>query len=79
MAKAITASKSSTNSKDVPVLRMGSVAFLAGIVIVIASTMIHPSGPDLMDNPTIFAVYAEDETWIAMHFGQLAGIMLIYA
>jgi hypothetical protein len=58
---------------------MGSVAFLAGIVIVIASTMIHPSGPDLMDNPAIFAVYAENETWIAAHFGQLAGIMLIYA
>jgi hypothetical protein len=71
--------KTITTLKDNPMLRMGSVAFLAGIVVVVASTMVHPSGPDLMDNPAIFAVYAEDETWIAAHFGQLAGIMLIYA
>jgi hypothetical protein len=63
-------------------LRMGSVAFLAGLAIAIVSTIIfHPTGTgeELMNNPFIFAVYAEDHLWIASHIGQFAGIMLIYA
>jgi len=59
-------------------LRMGSVAFLAGVVIVVMFTMIHPTSPDLMDNPVVFAVYAENDPWIAVHIGQLAGMMLIF-
>jgi hypothetical protein len=60
---------------------MGSVAFLAGLVIAIVSTIIHPTGTgeELMNNPFIFAVYAEDDLWIASHIGQFAGILLIFA
>jgi hypothetical protein len=60
---------------------MGAIAFFAGIIIVVTSSIIHSQGPqpDLMDNPAIFAVYAEHDLWIAAHIGQLAGIMLIYA
>jgi hypothetical protein len=61
-----------------PMLRMGSVAFLAGLVIAVVSTWIHPSGEDLMDNPVTFPVYAEDDLWIASHIGQFAGGMLIF-
>jgi hypothetical protein len=32
-----------------------------------------------MDNPVVFAVYAEDDLWIASHIGQFAGGMLIFA
>jgi hypothetical protein len=32
-----------------------------------------------MNNPVIFAVYAEDDLWIASHIGQFAGILLIFA
>ena len=62
-------------------LRMGSIAFFAGLVIAVISTIIHPTGTgeELMNNPFIFAVYAEDDFWIASHIGQFAGIMLIYA
>jgi hypothetical protein len=62
-------------------LRMGSVAFLAGLAIAIVSTIIHPTGTgeELMNNLFIFAVYAEDDLWIASHIGQFAGILLIYA
>ena len=62
-------------------LRMGSVAFIAGLAIAVVSTIIHPTGTgeELMNNPFIFAVYAEDDLWIASHIGQFAGIMLIYA
>jgi hypothetical protein len=63
-----------------PMLRMGSVAFLAGLVIAVVSTFgFHPTGEDLMNNPVIFAVYAEDDLWIASHIGQFAGILLIFA
>jgi hypothetical protein len=62
-------------------LRMGSVAFLAGLAFAIVSTLIHPTGTgeELMNNPFIFSVYAEDDLWVASHIGQFAGIMLIYA
>ena len=64
-----------------PMLRMGSVAFLAGLAIAIVSTIIHPTGTgeELMNNPFIFGVYAEDPLWIASHIGQFAGILLIFA
>ena len=60
-------------------LRMGSVAFLAGLVIIIISTLFHASSEDLMDNPVVFAVYAESDTWIAAHIGQFAGVTLVFA
>ena len=71
------------NSSDLerPMLRMGSIAFFAGLAIAIGSTTIHPTGTgeELMNNPFIFAVYAEDPLWIASHIGQFAGILLIFA
>jgi hypothetical protein len=60
-------------------LRMGSVAFLAGLVIIIVSTLFHTSSEDLMDNLVVFAVYAESDTWIAAHIGQFAGVVLVFA
>jgi hypothetical protein len=73
-----------TNTSDLerPMLRMGSISFLAGLAIAVVSTFIfHPSGTgeELMNNPFIFAVYAEDDLWIATHIGQFAGLLLIYA
>jgi hypothetical protein len=65
-----------------PMLRMGSIAFLAGLAIALVSTLaFHPTGTgeELMNNPFIFAVYAEDPLWIASHIGQFAGILLIFA
>jgi hypothetical protein len=62
-----------------PMLRMGSVAFLAGLAIAVVSTFFHSASEDLMDNPVVFAVYAEDDLWIASHIGQFAGGMLIFA
>jgi hypothetical protein len=65
-----------------PMLRMGSVAFIAGLAIAVVSTIgLHPTGTgeELMNNPFIFGVYAEDPLWIASHIGQFAGILLIFA
>jgi hypothetical protein len=63
-----------------PMLKMGSIAFLAGIVIFMVSTIgFHAGTRDPMDNPAVFAAYAQSDTWIAAHIGQFAGLMLIYA
>jgi hypothetical protein len=72
----------STAELERPMLRMGSIAIFAGLAIAIVSTFgFHPTGTgeELMNNPFIFGVYAEDPFWIASHIGQFAGIMLIYA
>jgi Domain of unknown function (DUF4386) len=72
----------STAEFERPMLRMGSIAFLAGLAIAVISTIgLHPTGTgeELMNNPFIFAVYAEDPLWIASHIGQFAGILLIFA
>src|SRR5918995_4827951 len=72
--------QTNTPDFDRPMLRMGSVAFLAGIVIFMVSTIVfHASSEDPMDNPVVFAVYAESDTWIAAHIGQFAGVMLVFA
>lgn len=73
----------SDNAHDLerPMLRMGSVAFLAGLAIALVSTLaFHPTGTgeELMNNPFIFEVYAEDPLWIASHIGHFAGILLIF-
>jgi hypothetical protein len=63
-----------------PMLRMGSIAFIAGVVILLVSTIVfHASSKDPMDNPVVFAVYAQSDTWIAAHIGQFAGVMLVFA
>ena len=69
----------STSDIERPILRLGSVAFLAGIVITIVSTIFHASSHDLTDHPVVFAIYAQSNTWIAAHIGQFAGLMLIFA
>jgi Domain of unknown function (DUF4386) len=66
-----------TPNLERPMLRMGSVAFLAGIVIILASTLIHPSREDPANHPLVFTEYAEDDLWVASHLGQFAGVMLV--
>ena len=69
-----------TTDLERPMLRMGSIAFLVGLAIAVVSTLIfHPTSEDLMNNPVVFAIYAEDNLWIASHIGQFAGILLIFA
>jgi hypothetical protein len=60
-------------------LRVGSIAFLVGMIIVIVSTAIHPSSEDPANHRLVFAEYASDESWIAVHIGQLAGVIMVFA
>jgi hypothetical protein len=62
-----------------PLLRIGSIAFIAGAIIVVVSTTLHPSREDPSNHPLVFAEYASDDSWIAIHIGQLAGGMMVSA
>ena len=60
-------------------LRMGSIAFLAGLIIFVVSTMFHASREDPTNHPLVFAEYADSDPWIAAHIGQFAGGMLAFS
>jgi hypothetical protein len=60
-------------------LRIGSIAIISGVVITIVSTSIHPSTEDPANHPLVFAAYASDDSWIAVHIGQFAGVIMVFA
>jgi uncharacterized protein DUF4386 len=62
-----------------PLLRMGSMAFLVGLVIFIISTMLHASREDPNNHPQVFAEYANSNPWIAAHIGQFVGGIVVFA
>jgi hypothetical protein len=62
-----------------PLLRIGSVLFIAGMVIAIVSTIIHPSREDPSNHSLVLAEYANDESWVAVHIGQFAGGIMVFA
>lgn len=70
-----------TNTSDLEhsMLQMGSIAFIAGLVIFLVSAMLHPSREDPTNHPLVFAEYAQDDLWVASHIGQFAGGMLVFA
>ncbi|HEY6405023.1 MAG TPA: hypothetical protein VIX38_02985 [Nitrososphaeraceae archaeon] len=59
-------------------LRIGSIAFLAGVVITIISTAIHPSTEDPSNYPLVFTKYASNDSWIAVHIGQFVGVIMVF-
>jgi magnesium-transporting ATPase (P-type) len=62
-----------------PLLRLGSIAFLSGMIITVVSTAIHPSTEDPSNHPLVFAEYASNDSWIAVHIGQFAGVIMVFA
>jgi hypothetical protein len=58
---------------------MGSISFLAGLIIVVVSTMFHASREDPNNHPLVFAEYANSDPWIAAHIGQFAGGIVVFA
>jgi hypothetical protein len=53
-------------------------AFLAGVIIVVASTVLHPSREDPANHPLVFMEYANSNSWIAVHIGQFVGGIVIF-
>ncbi len=59
-------------------VRLGSVSAIAGAVILMVATMLHPMGADPGDHIAAFAEYAADRGWIVTHLGQFLGIALMF-
>jgi hypothetical protein len=62
-----------------PLPRIGSILFIAGMVIAIVSTAIRPSTEDPSNHSLVFVEYANDDSWIAVHVGQIAGVIMVFA
>ena len=60
-------------------LRIGSLAFIVGAIIVIVSTLSHPSSEDPATRLLVFAKYASDDSWVAVHIGQFVGVIMVFA
>jgi hypothetical protein len=60
-------------------LRIGSIISIAGMVIAIVSTAFHPSTEDPANHPLVFAEYASYDSWIAVHIGQFAAVIMVFA
>ena len=58
--------------------RTGAVALPLAILVFVVSTAIHPSREAPMDNPAIFMEYAQSDGWIAIHFAQWVGVLLLF-
>jgi hypothetical protein len=59
--------------------RFGAVALPLGVILPIAATAIHPHRENVMDNPAVFTEYAHSTSWIAIHFAQWFGALLLFA
>ncbi|WP_458744584.1 hypothetical protein [Candidatus Nitrosocosmicus sp. T] len=68
----------SNNLSQRPILIFGSISFIAGAIIMILSTMIHPSGEDPFNHPLVLAEYAHSELWVGIHIGQFVGTMMVF-
>jgi hypothetical protein len=62
-----------------PLLRIGSITFLIGIVIFIISSAFHAGREDPTNHLRVFAEYSNSPPWIAAHIGQFVGDILIFA
>ncbi len=59
--------------------RVGGVAAILGVIVLVVATMLHPVNAHPGDAPAAFAEYALDRYWVATHLGQLLGVVLVAA
>jgi len=57
--------------------RLGGIAAILGVIVLVAATMFHPMNAHPSDAEAAFAEYALDRYWVATHLGQLVGAVLI--
>ena len=57
--------------------RLGAVALLLGILVLVVSEIFHPSREDPMDNRAVFMEYAHSDIWTTVHLGQYFGFLFL--
>jgi Domain of unknown function (DUF4386) len=58
-------------------VRLAAVLLLAGVVVTAIAGFLHVEGADANDHRTIFAIYAANRSWTAVHLGQFLGMVII--
>ena len=58
-------------------LRLGAVAGVAGLVVQVVSTLLHPSEAQPNDSGAAFREYAAFGGWELVHIGQWLGVVLV--
>ena len=56
-------------------VRLAGGLAVGGFVLFTVVTLFHPSGQE-NNHPVIFAKYAASDPWVAVHFGQFAGVLI---
>lgn len=64
-------------STDQSLARLGSIAAVAGAILLFVSTLLHPLDSDPNNPPAAFAEYATDSLWVWSHLGQFLGVALL--
>ena len=64
-------------STDQSLARLGSIAAVAGAILLFVSTLLHPLDSDPNNPPAAFAEYAADSLWVWSHLGQFLGVALL--
>ena len=59
--------------------KVGVVSAIAGAILLLVGTSLHPMEADPNDPVAAFTEYAADSLWVASHLTQLLGIVLIVA
>src|ERR1700736_3462355 len=59
--------------------RIGARCAIAGALLLLLGTYLHPMSADPNDAVAAFTEYAADRLWVASHLMQLAGIALMVA
>ena len=57
--------------------RVGAAALPLGVVTLVVAEILHPSREDPMDNPAVFAEYAQSDAWTSIHLLQWFGFLLL--
>ncbi len=65
--------------KALPIpLKLGAVTAVAGAIILMVGTMLHPLGADPGDPVAAFTEYAADDLWVGSHLSQFLGVALMF-
>lgn len=60
-------------------LRLSAMLLVIGVLLSIGVGLLHPSREDPNNHTAVFAEYASDTQWTAVHLGQFAGFAVIIA
>jgi hypothetical protein len=71
--------QASTTEPERALLKTGSIAFIAGAIIAIVSTLFHATGEDPSNQVLEFMAYANSGSWTAVHIGQLVGVIMVFS